>query len=82
MTTKLTPEDEDFVRLARKLAEERAALLPKQRMPMANPDKFSAPIGMDDEGDLFPSPADNEGETTAAAKHPSKARVDETPGRL
>ena len=54
MTAKLTPEEEEFVKLARKLAAERAALRDEDRVPMANPDKFSAPIGMDDEGNLFP----------------------------
>ena len=56
----LTPEQEEFVRLARELAEERAALAPEDRVPMANPDKFADPIGMDDDGNLFP--ADGAGE--------------------
>jgi hypothetical protein len=51
---KLTPEEEEFVRLARELAEERAALPSEDRVPMANPDKFGDPIGMDDDGNLFP----------------------------
>jgi hypothetical protein len=54
----LTPEQEEFVRQARKLAEERAGLTPEDRVPMANPDKFADPIGMDDEGNLFPPDAD------------------------
>ncbi|HEY8627051.1 MAG TPA: hypothetical protein VIL56_01960 [Gaiellaceae bacterium] len=50
----LTPEEEEFVRLARKLAEERAVLPPEDRFPMANPDKFADPVGMDGDGNLFP----------------------------
>ena len=57
MTDKLTPEEEEFVRVARKLAEERAARAQNPGVTAAHPDKFSAPIGMDDDGNLFPAKA-------------------------
>lgn len=60
MTAKLTPEEEAFVKEARRLAEERAKLRDQGKLKpiTTNPDKFNAPIGMDDEGNLFPDRGD------------------------
>jgi hypothetical protein len=60
VTAKLTPEEEAFVKEARRLAEERAKLRDQGKLKpiTTNPDKFNAPIGMDDEGNLFPDKRD------------------------
>jgi hypothetical protein len=38
-----------------RLAELQEQIPPEQRIPITNPEKYSFPIGMDDEGNLFPN---------------------------
>lgn len=76
MTAKLTPEEEAFVKEARRLAEEREKLRQQGKLKpiTTNPDKFNAPIGMDDDGNLFPDKGDTASTDAQADTKPKRGR--------
>lgn len=50
---KLTEEEQEILNKLRRDNEEREKIPPSERIPITNPDKYSFPIGIDDEGNLF-----------------------------
>ncbi|MBP5977605.1 hypothetical protein HW132_34080 [Brasilonema sp. CT11] len=51
---KLTKEEEEIVEKHRKFNDRINSVPESERIPLSNPKKWNFPIGMDDNGELFP----------------------------
>jgi hypothetical protein len=50
----LSEESKKVLQRLRAAAQARKRIPPSQKKPVAHPDKYAFPIGMDDNGNLFP----------------------------
>ena len=56
-------EENQILEQLRQAGQQRDQVPESQRTPITNPDKFSFPIGLDDEGNPFPQPPAQSPET-------------------
>lgn len=55
--TELTPEEREILEKLKRDDAARDAIPESEKVPVAQPDKYAAPIGLDDEGNPLPDPA-------------------------